>query len=347
MQGCGHPPHRPPSTRQFWSLPCVRILCLPLHCPLLPLHLPTPPPAQPFLPHRSHPSLLPPPHFPLLQLTPRPHSTVSTPRPESAVSTAVAIEEGATGAFADRSVEMGMDASVEMGADPSGKMGADASVEMGVDASGKMGADASGEMGADASVEMRADASIKMRVDASDAADNFSNADKVESPRRGRQDKTKLDAVAMCHTAMDALVKNCALATGLSQEKILCSYHHVPTPNRAEELVRAETAAVKANLSLVSVPTPAGEPPRVLTPEEIKLAWPLFQKTYSKEHMQLLDDWDALDRLSNKISIGMCHCQFTRTTRNIIGMLQKFAMKFGFHSLFIMTSSYLNVSNGP
>ncbi|KAJ7829993.1 hypothetical protein B0H14DRAFT_2593628 [Mycena olivaceomarginata] len=314
--------------------------------------LPAPPPARPFPPHRSHPSLLPPPHFPLLQFTPRPHSAVSTPRPESAVSTAVAIEEEATDAFADGSVEMGVDASVEMGADASVEMGADASVEMDADASGEMGAGASGEMGADASVEMRADAS--------DVADDFSDGDEVESPRRGRPDKTTLDAVAACHAAMDALVKNCALATGLSQEKILCSYHHVPTPsrssnawniyqryantleNQAEELVRADTAAVKANPSFVLVPTPAGKDPRALTPDEVKAAWPLFRKAYGKEHTQLLDDWEALERLSNEISIGTHHRQFTRTTRDIIGMLKKFAMKFGFHSLFIMTGSYLN-----
>ncbi|KAJ7667388.1 hypothetical protein B0H14DRAFT_2658123 [Mycena olivaceomarginata] len=320
--------------------------------------LPAPPPARPFPPHRSHPSLLPPPHFPLLQFTPRPHSAVSTPRPESAVSTAVAIEEEATDAFADGSVEMGVDASVEMGADASVEMGADASGEMGADASVEM--DASGEMGAGASGEMGADASVEMRADASDAADDFSNGDEVESPRRGRPDKTKLDAVAACHAAMDALVKNCALATGLSQEKILRLYHHVPTPsrssnawniyqryantleNRAEELVRADTAAVKANPSFVLVPTPAGEDPRPLTPDEVKAAWPLFRKAYGKEHTQLLDDWEALERLSNEISIGTRHRQFTRTTRDIIGMLKKFAMKFGFHSLFIMTGSYLN-----
>ncbi|KAJ7791580.1 hypothetical protein B0H14DRAFT_2624825 [Mycena olivaceomarginata] len=292
-------------------------------------------------------------------------TSAPTPFPPPPIHTSpsfrLAIEEEATDAFADGSVEMDMDASVEMGADvsvemgadASSEMGADASVEMGVDASGEMGADASGEMGASASGKMGADASVEMRADASDAANNFSYGDEVESPRRGRPDKTKLDAVAACHAAVDALVKNCALATGLSQEKILCSYHHVPTPscssngwniyqryantleNWAEELVRAETAVVKANPSFVLVPTPAGEPPHALTPDEIKAAWPLFPKG-------LLDDWDALDRLSNEISIGTRHRQFTRTTRDIIGMLKKFVMKFGFHSLSIMTGSYLN-----
>jgi hypothetical protein len=243
----------------------------------------------------------------------------------------VAIEEEATDTFADGSVEMGVDASIEMGAD--------ASVEMGADASGEMGADASVEMGVDAFGEMGADASVEMRADASDAADDFSDGDEVESPRCGRPDKTKLDVVAACHAAMDALVKNCALATGLSQEKILCSYHHVPTPscssnawniyqryvntleNRAEELVRADTAAVKANPSFVSVPTPAGKDPRALTPDEVKAAWPLFRKGYGKEYTQLLNDWDALEQLSNEISIGTCHCQFTHTTRDITGMV--------------------------
>ncbi|KAJ7871713.1 hypothetical protein B0H14DRAFT_2570716 [Mycena olivaceomarginata] len=324
--------------------------------------LPAPPPARPFPPHRSHPSLLPPPHFPLLQFTPRPHSAVSTPRPESAVSTAVAIEEEATDAFADGSVEMGVDASVEMGADASvemgadasGEMGADVSVEMGVDASGEMGADASGEMGVGASGEMGADASVEMRADASDAADDFSDDDEVESPRRGRPDKTTLDAVAACHAAMDALVKNCALATGLSQEKNpalvpSCSHPVVyanTLENRAEELVRADTAAVKADPSFVLVPTPAGKDPRALTPDEVKAAWPLFRKAYSKEHTQLLDDWEgpraAEQRDQHWDAPPPVHAYYQGHYWDGMSALKKFAMKFGFHSLFIMTGSYLN-----
>ncbi|KAJ7705887.1 hypothetical protein B0H14DRAFT_2647185 [Mycena olivaceomarginata] len=288
--------------------------------------LPAPPPARPFPPS------------PVPSITSAP-----TPFPPPPIHTSpsfrLAIEEEATDAFADGPVEMGVDASVEMGAD--------ASVEMGADASGEMGADASVEMGVDASGEMGADASAEMRADASDAADDFSDGDEVESPRRGRPDKTTLDAVAACHAAMDALVKNCALATGLSQEKILCSYHHAPT-RRVPPMLGTSIKDMRTHWRIglkscfVSVPTPAGKDPRALTPDEVKAAWPLFRKAYGKEHTQLLDDWEALERLSNEISIGTRHRQFTRTTRDIIGMLKKFAMKFGFHSLFIMTGSYLN-----
>ncbi|KAJ7735592.1 hypothetical protein B0H14DRAFT_3516838 [Mycena olivaceomarginata] len=295
--------HRPSNSGVF---PCVRILRL-LSIALCFHRTPAPPPARPFPPHRSHPSLLPPPHFTLLHS----HLALIPLSPHLALN--------GRGCIRRRWVQMHPSRWVQM---HPARWAQNASVEMGVDASGEMGADATGEMGAGSSGEMGADASVEMRADASDAADDFSDGDEVESPRRGRPDKTTLDAVAACHAAMDALVKNCALATGLSRKKILCSYANT-LENRAEELVRADTAAVKANPSFVSVPTPAGKDPRALTPDE--------------EHTQLLDDWEALERLSNEISIGTRHCQFTRTTRDIIGMLKKFAMKFGFHSLFIMT----------